>query len=631
MTKSVKILLTLLAFTFCFGPVSAQNTSTYYAPFNKLYNFGGGDPTFRWMGVYTWIYGAIFQNDSIYLIASGNSDTVGWNGGANKINFAALNPEGDILYRQDSLYNPRMPTPNTPLTAPAYRVSDFNSINHLGYFDNQLIGAMFRAGPGVGSSFLNVAYIDAATGDSVRNVLYDRHQDEVDVNVLAQHVDSFGNVLVCQRYSPGGINSDSVGLLLIKFNVNGQLLWDRIIFNVAKPGSPLGFNNLTSSRDGRHYYISGRSWTADSVRNSIATIWKVDSAGNLIWQKHLPRPQRLSNSYNHSSPSYARIADLYPDRYSTGFFFLSRETLEISGPVPLVQCYHYGKIDADGNLLWSKVFTRRTDAQLAYVIRQRSDGDLLIFGQTALVIATVPPPDAMLIPGNNDAIMIRTDSLGEFKNAKAVRYSGCKEKQRIYSVEILPNDQILIGGGVMKDLYPWQNPPPPLPLGNRCTDTMARMSWLVLTDTAGDGPYIFPIDEEEISVISVDSILGPISVDTLIVPSIDTLGGGVDTSGGNNNPPINGISDASSFKPIIKAYPNPVSDIVTIEIQGLAVTPSREIELFLFDMLGRKLLQEHFSRRIFEIDLSTYPAGLFQVRLWQENREVGGVRVLKKD
>ncbi|MBL4662264.1 MAG: T9SS type A sorting domain-containing protein [Flavobacteriaceae bacterium] len=92
-----------------------------------------------------------------------------------------------------------------------------------------------------------------------------------------------------------------------------------------------------------------------------------------------------------------------------------------------------------------------------------------------------------------------------------------------------------------------------------------------------------------------------------------------------NNPIITdncnlGIEDAAIGS--INIYPNPVTDILTIDVSNSSITA-----LFVYDTLGKLVLQK--ERGFYQLDVSSFPTGLFFIQLETD----GGVftqKIIKK-
>lgn len=74
--------------------------------------------------------------------------------------------------------------------------------------------------------------------------------------------------------------------------------------------------------------------------------------------------------------------------------------------------------------------------------------------------------------------------------------------------------------------------------------------------------------------------------------------------------PCKPTSDESIINPVLKIYPNPSSDYLTIEIEN-----NEETEVTLYDLTGRKLIQQKFVN-IITINLKDVPCGFY----WYEVR-----------
>jgi len=78
---------------------------------------------------------------------------------------------------------------------------------------------------------------------------------------------------------------------------------------------------------------------------------------------------------------------------------------------------------------------------------------------------------------------------------------------------------------------------------------------------------------------------------------------------------------------VAKAYPNPVSDVLTIALEGL---PPTSLQLRLMDIKGRILQEQSFnSIDLIELNVANYPSGMYFVQVLGENWQVTE-RVLKE-
>ena len=213
-----------------------------------------------------------------------------------------------------------------------------------------------------------------------------------------------GYILVSETLSFGAGNSD---VYLIKTDSTGNLLWTK---TYGGSSSDFGYSVRQNSDGG--YIIAGYTRSFGSGGTDVYII-KTDSSGNLNWAK----------SYGGGSDDYG-----YSVRQTTdGGYIIAgyTESFGTAGDVYLI------RINADGDLLWSKVFGG-SQTDYGWSVRQTVDEGFIIAGYTRSFGA-----------GNEDVYLIKTDQLGN---------SGCNESNTTTIVSntttIVSNSTpTIIGGG----------------------------------------------------------------------------------------------------------------------------------------------------------------------------------------
>jgi hypothetical protein len=76
-----------------------------------------------------------------------------------------------------------------------------------------------------------------------------------------------------------------------------------------------------------------------------------------------------------------------------------------------------------------------------------------------------------------------------------------------------------------------------------------------------------------------------------------------------------GINDNSCFYKRLQTYPNPVNDKLTIETPGV----TRNTFLSISNVNGQDLINRCITELKTQIDVSTLPAGVYSIRLKNEN------------
>jgi hypothetical protein len=92
----------------------------------------------------------------------------------------------------------------------------------------------------------------------------------------------------------------------------------------------------------------------------------------------------------------------------------------------------------------------------------------------------------------------------------------------------------------------------------------------------------------------------------------------------------NGIAEFSSYEPL-KAYPNPTTGMVNIELRNLQNTPG---EIRIMDALGKLVYENTLSKNdqflnTLSVDLSDYPKGLYMITL-RSGDKIGLSKILLK-
>ena len=190
-------------------------------------------------------------------------------------------------------------------------------------------------------------------------------------------VDQSGNIYVGGSTSSFGAGRSNV--LLLKFDPSGNLLWQRI----WGAGVADGASSLALDGSG-NIYLAGSTDTTFRSRYVDVLVMKVDSAGNLLWQKNWGGP---NNEYAYSI-AVDSSSNIYVTGYTTSF-----------GPggsnVFLL------KLDSSGNLLWQRVWGGGSGSQSGQGVAVDASGNIYVTGYTSSFGA-----------GNIDVLLMRFDMSG---------------------------------------------------------------------------------------------------------------------------------------------------------------------------------------------------------------------------
>jgi len=89
---------------------------------------------------------------------------------------------------------------------------------------------------------------------------------------------------------------------------------------------------------------------------------------------------------------------------------------------------------------------------------------------------------------------------------------------------------------------------------------------------------------------------------------------------------VTGIINLTKQTTEVKVYPNPVSDFVKFEVENA----EKNLEVSIFDNNGRRVEQVTFSGNSIEVNLGSYPAGIYTYKLTGANNLFGSGSFLKK-
>src|SRR5690606_3503881 len=85
--------------------------------------------------------------------------------------------------------------------------------------------------------------------------------------------------------------------------------------------------------------------------------------------------------------------------------------------------------------------------------------------------------------------------------------------------------------------------------------------------------------------------------------------------------------DKSKQHEQIIIYPNPVSDILSVETKTNALN---NLMIILFDLNGRQVLKEGIKGQKNTVDISSLPQGVYMVEIIQENKSIHKQKITKQ-
>ena len=90
---------------------------------------------------------------------------------------------------------------------------------------------------------------------------------------------------------------------------------------------------------------------------------------------------------------------------------------------------------------------------------------------------------------------------------------------------------------------------------------------------------------------------------------------------------ISSIEEADEIKLMIKAYPNPTADILTLDLIDYE---NRHLVYQLYDMNGSLLKTEELNNLKTKINLGAYPASTYLLRLLDDTKEIKTFKIIKR-
>jgi hypothetical protein len=164
-----------------------------------------------------------------------------------------------------------------------------------------------------------------------------------------------GNYIIAggtTSYGAGGID-----VYLIKTDANGNLIWQKTYGGSNEDEAA----SILEDKDG-NYLIVGHTYSYGTGMGDVYLI-KTDANGNLIWQKtYGGTGSDIGFSVSHTVDSDYIIAGATQDAAGGMDFYII-------------------KTDANGNLLWQKIYGSPGDVEIAHSVAQTNDGGHIIAGE----------------------------------------------------------------------------------------------------------------------------------------------------------------------------------------------------------------------------------------------------------
>ncbi|MEO8148932.1 MAG: T9SS type A sorting domain-containing protein [Bacteroidia bacterium] len=432
--------------------------------------------------------------------------------------------------------------------------------------------------------------------------------------------DSNGNLLQMKVY--GGSNDERL-LHIHQTNDNGLILsgstasygqgnWDMMYIKTDSVGDTLwtkilggtGYDQGTDAvqtNDGG-YIISGReqSWSAGYVDIFLA---KLNANGDTLWTR----------AYGGAGwDEGMKVKQTYDGGYivtggSTGFIDASYDA-------------YLNKVDSDGHLTWSKLYSGLAN-DATYDVLQLEDSGYIIMGITDSYGANhqkqahpatlhpselfVSPPNHVLGSDNSNILVIRTDPTGDTLWSRA--YGGVLQDEGYAIIQTLDK-------GFMIDAY------------GKSFGTDSLDFYLIKTDSGGfSGCYEEPAPVVIVSPPTVESATNmQITSGVTVTDITNALTVAVLTQ--NDICFATAINEASSSQTTMTVYPNPFTSTATIELPG-EYNHFNHAQVKVYDVCGRELKNfTVYQNEKIQLNAKDFNPGIYFanviVTIDNENREV---------
>jgi hypothetical protein len=391
--------------------------------------------------------------------------------------------------------------------------------------------------------------------------------------------------------------------LLLRLNDNCDSLWTKLYGDIIEPcDTELLIRQIHQLNDGKVVMLGGLMDL--NVQHTYFYLVQTDSTGNRIWEHfygQLP--------YWYFPYSFACTSD-------KGFIIGGEQSLnEYQSHDPILI-----KTDSLGHEEWFlNIGSEFFDS--GAIVDTSSDGDII-----------VGAPIADSAPYYDDAY--RRINVIKLKNAGSVvwnrKYGRSNLANKIWSIKSLPDGRIIL-------------------TGSRKTDHPARpdiLSWILCTNSDGDSlwyreysllnaeysrNFLWDVSATDDQGFIACGYVYPVSPDTgtqdTWIIKVDSLGCESPT---NCWVGINELHENSSFySGSIKVYPNPAKEVVNFEFSE--AIKKEETEITITNLMGITIYKMQIidPRAYFELDISSWPTGMYVARIVFMNDVVAVTKFVK--
>lgn len=198
--------------------------------------------------------------------------------------------------------------------------------------------------------FLCISVFAQAQQNKYSRVFYDEQQNGIQANSIIPAFDN-GFLIAGNGPSNNGI--------ILKIDDLGNSLWNK---TYTLSNSYFFFNGIITTNDSC-YLLFGSAYNASTTNNEALFI-KLNSLGDTIWSKSISQ-----NGFNINAVSVQQTTD--------SGYIISGFTNDNNPPYNRI---FTARLDLNGELLWSTIFTISNYDQIGYSVKQTLDSGFLIIG-----------------------------------------------------------------------------------------------------------------------------------------------------------------------------------------------------------------------------------------------------------
>ncbi|HRP90787.1 MAG TPA: T9SS type A sorting domain-containing protein [Edaphocola sp.] len=424
-------------------------------------------------------------------------------------------------------------------------------------------------------------------GDTLKTISFQGY-NQAGINffeaIMSLCVDDDKNIVITgssNTFTPNP-TADTFGLYIAKFDSNGVFQWKKHYYSMFNGQNNIGFRGvkILPANEGNGYIISSLRGSNDSIGNSVFHFVRIDSMGNKLWEKGLPKVNTLFGGDDDLS-----YTDFIKANDGSGYYFNTKEYILVYENNNNTFMSYIGKVDNQANVLWAKTINFNYRDVKPYDMAQMDNGDLVFNIQ--IWDQYTPTPKNI----SNGSTLLCTDSLGNIKWHKAYyRYpcegSGRRLDEPFTVISKSPYNSIAMGG---EEGLAFNNP-----LAN-CYTSLNHISKLALVDSLGRRHI------DDTTTINLYPIVTQVDFSTGIKTAVNHL------------------------KELIDIFPNPAGQDLFISIKEKG---NYKIEIQ--DINGRSRMNKNLGADITQIDIANWQAGIYFIKVFENNTYLGAFKFVKR-